>query len=260
MHLSDRRIIAFARGDNPRWLRRRLVNHLQACPSCRARLARMGEVRDAVREATNVPAPDRFQEVLARLDEGEVVILPIAQPNPTRPLISRRVAAIAAALAISAAGAVAALRVLGPMGPTAGIEAPIMAPAVPTPVAGLALPLSADSFVVRIAAPWTPTAVRVALTSGEAVEVMGVGAASRSQFQATPEGIDVSETPGGELRVSVPVSAGRVLVRHGAILLVEVAEGRFLIHSPARLQGDSLVFLDVGPAAGSDTIAPGGPS
>lgn len=259
LHLPDRLIIAFARDDGPRWVRRHIVAHLQRCPPCRGRLARLGDVRDVIREATDVSAPDRFQDVLARLDEGDVVILPTAQPTRARPLLSRKIAVIVAALAVSAAGAFAAVKVLGPDSPTE-IDAPISAPAVRSPAAGLAVPLSTDSFVVRIATPRSPTTVRVGLTSGDAVEVTGSDAASRSRFEATGEGIHVSETPGGELRVSVPVSARRVLVRHGDTLLLEVAEGRFLVHSHARFQGDSAVFLDVGSAEGPDTIAPGAPS
>lgn len=253
MHLADRHIIAFARGESSSRRRRRTVAHLQRCPACRARLARMGEVRDAVREATNVTAPDRFHEVLARLDAGEVVILPTAAHAPPPPWIARRAAAVALALGISAAGAVAAVGILGPGSGPPGDVAPTAAPALRPPVAGLATLLTSDSFVVRIAPPSGPTTVRVGLASGDVVEVTGVDAASRSRFQTTADGILVSETTGGELRVSVPSSATRVLVRHGDALLVEVVDGRFRIHTHARLLGDSAVFVDLGPGSAPDT-------
>lgn len=261
VHLRDRRIIAFSRGDGSSRSRRRAAAHLERCPTCRARLGRMGAIRDAVRDTTAVEAPDRFDEVLARLDEGEVVLLPAAAPASARPRLPRRVAVVLAALALSAAAAAAAVAVFGPPDSSPASEAVPTPPAIRPPVAGLATPLTSDSFMIRIVPFSGRVTVRVGVTSTDAVEVRGVGAASSARFQAVRDGIHVSGFTGGELHLAVPVSAPRVLVHHADAALLEVVEGQFRIHATARLEGDSVVFVDVGQATGDGAEAAhsGGP-
>lgn len=260
MHLRDRRIIAFARREGSSRSRRRSAAHLERCPACRARLGRLAAIRDAVRDATAVQAPDRFDDVLARLDAGEVVMLPAAEASPARPRVPRRAAVALAVLALSAAAAVAAVTVLVPSASSPDADSAVPAPVAASPAAGLAVPLASDSFMVRILPPSGSLRIRVGVTSGDVVAVRGVGAASRSRFQAVEAGIHVGEVSGGELRISVPGSARRVLVQHGDAPLVEVLRGRFRIHTPVGLEGDSVVFLDIGSTAGSGSDAgpPGG--
>lgn len=256
MHLPDRRIVAFARQEGSSRSRRRAAAHLERCPACRVRLGRMASIRGAVRDATAVQAPDRFEEVLARLDAGEAVMLPAAEAPPPRHRTPHRVA-LSVALLTFAAAAAAAVTVLAPPAPSPDPGATVSDPAARSPAAGLAVPLASDSFMVRIVPPSGSHTVRVGVTSGDVVAVRGVGTASRSLFRDMGAAIHVSEVSGGELRISVPGSARRVLIHHGDVPLIEVERGRFRIHTPAGLEGDSVVFLDI--ESGGQSASGAGP-
>lgn len=208
----------------------------------------MDAARAAAADATSLAAPPAaWSAIAARLDRGDVVVLPAGRTHRTR---RARAAAVAAGLLLFA-GVAAALvpqtgvrswieRQLGH-----GVEAgPAAAPVADERVTRLALAPVNGAVHVHVVGAAAPLRLRVRLADVADLEVRASGEASAAQFLAGSGTLEIADAAGGEIVLSLP--------RRARLITIDVDGARALELRNARLT----VFSANADTAGADIILP----
>lgn len=107
VHPSDAQLNRFADGElsGRQWVR--TAAHLERCSECRNTVGSIRHLsRQAARLAAPVPPADLKDRILARLDRGEQVILPVADPPRPHMPVRRVAVALAATVTLAVAASI----------------------------------------------------------------------------------------------------------------------------------------------------------
>ena len=211
-------------------------------------------VRELAMEATTVPAPaDTWQQIAARVRNGDVVALPttVARTQWTRTSVMRAAAVV---LLLGAAAAAAALPVL-PVRAwvvelfTHDTPLPQPLPAAPvtiTPTAETILLVepSGDQLLVMLETPGSDVRVHVRFADARELEVRARAGAAGAQFRSGAGRITVVNAAAGDVLLTIPRAVGRVRIE---------VDGRALL---TKENGRVQVLASVADTAGAEIILP----
>lgn len=257
IHPSRRRILEFASGELTAHRSRRVSAHLAACPRCRWQVQEIRSLREAL---VALPIPelpdDGWQQILARRQAGDVVLLPASTPAPAPAVRNRRLLRRAAFIALAVATAAVAATLTLPGGERRESPAPRVRQTAPTAVtpaaapqpaaeatAGVSIDLEADTARLAVEGAGEQLRIRVRLVDDPAVGVRATGAAIGSVFRPVRGGLTVRGAPSGELLISIPRAARRVVLQvNGSTYLVKEAEGLRVLSPGADTAGAEFVL------------------
>ena len=194
----------------------------------------MQGVQNAARELTELRAPDdAWERISARLDAGDVVLLPdtAASDGRWRP-------AAAAALLLLCAGVAAA--VVPQTGLRAWIESRLggsssansAAPPASVASAELMVPLAGGRVQVDITDASAPLRLRVRTGTADDLGVVAAGDAASARFVAGVGRLTIAGASGGEIILTLPQHAELVTIRVDGVLLLEARGAALTVLAP----------------------------
>ena len=204
-------------------------------------------VRAAAADATSLSAtPALWLAISARLDRGDVVVLPLGASHTGGRM---RAAAVAAGLVLFAGVAAALVPQTGvrswierQLGIAA--ESEVVVPADIESVTQLALAPVNGALHVEVIGAAAPLRLRVRLADDAELDVRATGAASAAQFLAGSGTLEIAGATGGEIVLSLP--------RRARLITIDVDGARALELRNARLT----VFAADADTVGADIILP----
>lgn len=229
LHPSFRTLLkAASNGDGAG--RERLRSHLGHCTRCQRAVAEIRTLREATRAATNVGRPEGvWEQIIARRQAGEEVILPVPSATAVRSAASRsawrrplegvRAAALVASLAGVAFAAVPGSPLREWLEEHLFMDSPAHehgsspdgAPAS-APVSGLSVHPVGGRVRIELSSPHPDLSLRVQLVGTGAVEVTATGGAASAQFNSGAGRLRISDAGAGPLAVDIPPELRSVMI------------------------------------------------
>lgn len=224
MHVRSSSLVAWSGGALPEARRRRIAAHLLRCAHCRGRLARIGEIRMAVRQLASPTAPDVWAAISERVRAGETVVLPAPPVVAVRQ--GRRRIGMAALVLLMVAAALSGTLLVEPLRSRLG--GAMRAPDAPRSGVELVVAAAGLDLVLVDAGPQLRLHVTAGRTSDTA-RISGVGEAAGARFSMGERRLTIRGAHAGELRIELPATARAVRLSAGSFIFARVRDGHIYL-------------------------------